>query len=159
VAMIAVSAVVAGVESVRRLVDPQPLGGVDPALVDTAEAALSSVEPVRSVDQVRLRWVGHELHAEVRLGIDAHLTLAEGHDIAHQAEDHLATALPRLVAATVHVHPGRPRALVVTHRPTTMQHRTQRRRLEVEDSGGTARTARGRCDGASLVVGSAGYCS
>src|SRR5690349_16804425 len=46
----------------RRLLD-----GVDPALVDTAERSLSAEPGVRSVHSVRMRWMGHRLHADVEL--------------------------------------------------------------------------------------------
>lgn len=90
----------AAVEVYRRLMD-----GVDPELVDTAEAAAASVEHVHAVDQLRLRWVGHQLRAEARLGINSQLSLSQAHDVAHAAETALTAALPRITEATVHVHP------------------------------------------------------
>ena len=75
--------------------------------VDVAEAAAASVEHVHSVDLLRLRWTGHQLRAEARLGVDPHLSLAQAHDVAHAAEGALVAALPRLGEATVHVHPVR----------------------------------------------------
>ena len=49
----------------RRLMD-----GVDPNLVETAEAALAARPGVTSVRNVRMRWIGHRLHADVELEID-----------------------------------------------------------------------------------------
>ncbi|GAA3149691.1 hypothetical protein GCM10020001_086480 [Nonomuraea salmonea] len=49
-------------EIYRRLMD-----AVDPALVDAAERILTSVNGVRRVGSVRLRWIGHALHAEVEI--------------------------------------------------------------------------------------------
>jgi cation diffusion facilitator family transporter len=90
----------AATEVFRRLMD-----GVDPHLVDTAEAALLDDDTVVRVDQLRLRWLGHQLRGEARVSVDERLSLAAAHDAAHGAEDRLRAALPRLADATVHVHP------------------------------------------------------
>ncbi|WP_445165551.1 cation diffusion facilitator family transporter [Mycolicibacterium sp. Dal123E01] len=85
----------------RRLMD-----GVDPAFIDTAEAALAGRPGVRSVRSVRMRWIGHRLHADAELDIDPSLTLAEAHRIAHGAEHALTHAIPKLDAAVVHAYPA-----------------------------------------------------
>jgi cation diffusion facilitator family transporter len=82
----------------RRLMD-----AVDPELVDAAEAALASVEGVRAVGPVRMRWIGHQLRAETDVVVAPHLTVIEAHRIAVDAEHALLHDVPRLVAATVHV--------------------------------------------------------
>jgi cation diffusion facilitator family transporter len=64
----------------RRLLD-----GVDPALVDDAEAALAATPGVTGVNTVRLRWTGHQLRAEADIGVATTLTVAEAHTIAHEA--------------------------------------------------------------------------
>jgi divalent metal cation (Fe/Co/Zn/Cd) transporter len=53
-----------------------------------------------------MRWVGHALHAEVELTVGEAMSLREAHDIAHQAEQSLHKALPRVSSATVHVNPA-----------------------------------------------------
>jgi cation diffusion facilitator family transporter len=88
------------VEVGRRLLD-----GVEPALVDEVERVLAAQPDVLATDRVRLRWVGHRLLAEVDVRVPAHLTLAEGHDVAHDVRDALVAQVPRLVDATVHVAP------------------------------------------------------
>ncbi|MFD1322697.1 cation diffusion facilitator family transporter [Micromonospora sonneratiae] len=88
-------------EVYRRLMD-----AVDPALVDQAEAALQAVAGVRDVTAVRMRWIGHHLHAEADLVVDADLTLLAAHEVAADAEHQLMTAIPRLAGATVHTDPA-----------------------------------------------------
>ncbi|HEX6501371.1 MAG TPA: cation diffusion facilitator family transporter [Micromonosporaceae bacterium] len=104
-------------EVYRRLMD-----AVDPALVDQVEAALRRVTGVRDVSAVRLRWIGHRLHAEADIVADDHLTLVEAHSIAADAEHQLTHAVPRLLTATVHVdpvsHPG-------THHHVALSHQRQ----------------------------------
>jgi cation diffusion facilitator family transporter len=85
----------------RRLMD-----GVDPALVDIAETTLNSRSDVCSVHNVRMRWIGHRLHADAELDIDPGLTLAEAHRIAHDAEHDLVHAVPKLSEAVIHAYPA-----------------------------------------------------
>ncbi|MUL77783.1 cation diffusion facilitator family transporter [Mycolicibacterium sp. CBMA 226] len=85
----------------RRLLD-----GVDPALVDTAERSLAAEPGVRSVHSVRMRWMGHRLHADVELDLDPDLSLAQAHQIAHDAEHHLVHAVPKLTTALIHAYPA-----------------------------------------------------
>lgn len=85
----------------RRLLD-----GVDPMLVDTAERSLAAEPGVRSVHSVRMRWLGHRLHADVELDLDPSLSLAQAHQIAHDAEHHLVHAVPKLTTALIHAYPA-----------------------------------------------------
>jgi cation diffusion facilitator family transporter len=86
---------------VARLMD-----AVDPALVEQARSTLVSVPRVEEVDSVRLRWIGHTLHAEIDLAVPDALTLRQAHEVAHDAEHHLRREVPRLTSATVHTHPA-----------------------------------------------------
>ncbi|MFI0785221.1 cation diffusion facilitator family transporter [Streptomyces lydicus] len=84
-------------EVYRRLMD-----SVDPALLDTAENALRTVDGVRGIGQVRMRWIGHRLRAEAEIVVDSALTVVQAHALAVAAEHALIHAVPRLTAATVH---------------------------------------------------------
>ncbi|MFI7873040.1 cation diffusion facilitator family transporter [Streptomyces salinarius] len=88
-------------EVFRRLMD-----AVDPALVDRAEHVLGEVPGVRGVGELRLRWIGHRLRAEVALVVDGEATVREAHRIAVAAEHALLHAVPRLTAALVHADPA-----------------------------------------------------
>ncbi|MGH3484384.1 MAG: cation diffusion facilitator family transporter [Nocardioidaceae bacterium] len=85
----------------RRLMD-----GIDPALVEQAERVLAEVPGVVGVRQLRMRWIGHRIHAEADLVVDAGVTLATGHDIAHDAEHRLTHGVPKLSSALVHAYPA-----------------------------------------------------
>ncbi|MFJ2189530.1 cation diffusion facilitator family transporter [Kitasatospora sp. NPDC087861] len=82
----------------RRLMD-----GVDPGLVDAAEGALRGVDGVRGVGALRMRWIGHSLRAEADVVVDGALTVVAAHGVAEAAEQALIRAVPRLLAATVHI--------------------------------------------------------
>jgi cation diffusion facilitator family transporter len=85
----------------RRLMD-----AVDPAFVDNAEAALAAQPGVTGVRSVKMRWIGHRLHADAELDIDPTTSLADAHRIAHDAEHTLAHAVPKLASALVHAYPA-----------------------------------------------------
>ncbi|MFF0447583.1 cation diffusion facilitator family transporter [Streptomyces sp. NPDC004609] len=106
-------------EVCRRLMD-----SVDPALVDTARAALREVEGVRDTGQLRMRWIGHTLRAEADIVVDPRLTVVQAHELAVAAEHALIHAVPRLTAATVHTdHPptdGDPHRALAHHRGGTV---------------------------------------
>ena len=89
----------------RRLMD-----GVEPDLVDQAERALADVDGVQSVRRVRMRWLGHEIHADADLDVDPGTSLTDAHAIAHRAEVQLITAVPKLSAAIVHAYPAHQQA-------------------------------------------------
>jgi cation diffusion facilitator family transporter len=90
----------AALDIYRRLMD-----AVDPALVDTAETAVRAVPGVVAVEELRLRWSGHRVRAEVGIAVDAGLDVVAAHDIATAVQHRLLHDVPRLVAATVHVGP------------------------------------------------------
>jgi len=83
------------------------MDAVDPSLVDQATASVGSVSGIDEVRELRIRWIGHTLRAEVDATVDPRLTLAQAHDLAHHAEEHLLRDIRRLTAATVHISPAR----------------------------------------------------
>jgi cation diffusion facilitator family transporter len=85
----------------RRLMD-----GVEPALVSSAERALVAEPGVLGVRSLRMRWIGHRLHADVELDVAPTITLADAHRLAHCAEHTLTHAVPKLDTALVHAYPA-----------------------------------------------------
>ena len=81
------------------------MDAVDPHLVDQATEAVRTVEGVRDVRELRIRWIGHTLRAEADLTVDPTISVAAAHDLAHHAEEHLLEYVPRLTGATIHVSP------------------------------------------------------
>ena len=85
----------------RRLMD-----GADPALVDRLEHELTHMNGVRAVDRVRVRWIGHELHADADVALDPALDLATAHDLLEDARHRLLHAIPRLRDILLHANPA-----------------------------------------------------
>ena len=90
----------AGRDVYRRLMD-----AVSPELVAQAESVVAGVPGVEDVGEVRVRWIGHDLRAEVRLVVDAELSVVQAHDIAELAHHRLLHEVPRLGDALVHADP------------------------------------------------------
>jgi cation diffusion facilitator family transporter len=88
-------------EVCRRLMD-----AVEPDLVETAEHAVRGTPGVEGVGELRLRWIGHALRAEVEVVVDPALSLVDAHRVSHEAEHRLLHDVPRLAAALVHANPG-----------------------------------------------------
>ncbi len=87
-------------EVYRRLMD-----AVDPELVTRCEQVLRDVPQVLDVGAVRVRWIGHELHADADVELDAASTLVQAHEVCVQAERALRAGVPRLAGAVIHPDP------------------------------------------------------
>ena len=108
----------------RRLMD-----AVDPSFVDDAEAALAAEPGVTGVRSVKMRWIGHRLHADAdaELDIDPATGQSDVHRIAHDAEHTLTHAVPKLSSLLVHAYPAGGINAAEAHRqgiepPTPHQH-------------------------------------
>jgi cation diffusion facilitator family transporter len=100
-------AIAAVLKDAAREVYGRLMDAVDPHLIDQAESTLRTVPGVRDVTAVRMRWIGHQLHAEANLVVDDDLSLLQAHEVAADAEHQLVHALPRLAGATLHTDPAR----------------------------------------------------
>lgn len=74
----------------RRLMD-----GIEPELVDRAQAALEASADVLGVQKLQLRWVGHRLQGGAVVKV-ADAALSEVENVIQEAERRLAKALPNL---------------------------------------------------------------
>ncbi len=84
----------------HRLMD-----AVDPKLVAEVEHIASAIPLVQDVHEVRLRWMGHTLHAELHITVDEDLSTWESHQIAERVRHTLFDEQPKLAAVMVHVDP------------------------------------------------------
>jgi divalent metal cation (Fe/Co/Zn/Cd) transporter len=81
------------------------LDGVEPEVVEEIRHAACEVDGVAAVSEVRARWLGHRLHAEVNVAVDPGLSVAEGHAVAREVNHRLMHHLSYLSGAVVHVDP------------------------------------------------------
>ncbi len=102
----------------RRLMD-----GVDPEITSEVEELAASTPGVLGVSEVRVRWVGHRMHATLHAEVAEELTVVDGHNVAEAVREQLFAKFSKLDDVTVHIDPeGGER-----HHPVTSQHEQQRR--------------------------------
>lgn len=92
------------VRSTRRIAR-RVLDGIDPEIVDDVESTIRGVPGVRGLTDVRVRWHGHQLRIAASIAVDDELTVRQGHDLAHEAEEVLQRHFSVPVNAMVHVYP------------------------------------------------------
>lgn len=81
------------------------LDGVDPEVVDEISHAINHTQRVLDVTEVRVRWLGHRLYAEVNIAVNPEISVEEGHDIAKEVRHQLLHQVRYLSNAVIHVDP------------------------------------------------------
>ena len=81
------------------------MDAVDPAVSQKVERAARAVSGVIDVYDVSIRWIGHRLRGELRIGVDDTITMAQGHQISEQVQHNLMHEIPALTDVTIHVDP------------------------------------------------------
>lgn len=94
-----------------RAVYHRLMDAVDPDLVPMMEGTLLDTEGVLALGDVRVRWIGHRLHAECEVIVDRGLSLIEAHRVAEEAQHRLIHDVPRLAGVLVHTDPVEHREL------------------------------------------------
>jgi len=88
-----------------KLVFTRLLDGVEPEVLDKVKDIAESVEGVCEVTDLRVRWIGHRLHAEINASVDPSLSVEEGHEIANAVREKLLENFSYLSGTTIHVDP------------------------------------------------------
>ncbi|MFL0456125.1 cation diffusion facilitator family transporter [Brachybacterium paraconglomeratum] len=88
---------------VRRLMD-----GVEPETVQRLRIAAEG-PGVLGVHEVRARWIGHRMHAELTIDVDPALTVEEAEPLTAAVRGRLHEAVPHLERALVQLEPAAPR--------------------------------------------------
>ncbi len=81
------------------------LDGVESETLDEITHAVEHVARVEEVTDVRARWIGHRLHADISVTVPPGLSVTEGHDIARDVRHQLLHHLSHLGSVMVHVDP------------------------------------------------------
>lgn len=82
------------------------LDGVDPEIIDKIRHSATHAEGVETVSEVRARWIGHRLHAEVNVAVQPNLSVSQGHTVAVEVRHQLLHHLPYLENAIIHIDPA-----------------------------------------------------
>ena len=81
------------------------LDGVEPEVPDEVRNVAAVTDGVQEVAEVRVRWLGHKMLAEVNIAVEPTLSVSAGHEIAEDVHHRLLHRLKYLSNATVHVDP------------------------------------------------------
>jgi cation diffusion facilitator family transporter len=81
------------------------LDGVDPHVIDEIRHVAQHVAEVKEVTEVRARWLGHRLHAELNITLPSQITVADAHAIAVEARHQLLHHLKYLSLVVIHTDP------------------------------------------------------
>lgn len=82
------------------------LDGVAPEVIDEIKHAAGHVSGVGNLSEVRVRWLGHRLHAELNIAVNQSLSVEKGHEIAKTVRHELLHQLRYLSNATIHIDPA-----------------------------------------------------
>ncbi len=84
----------------HRLMD-----AIDPEVVSSIERAAATVPGAQEAHDVRVRWLGHRLQAELHITVDEELPTRESHRIVEEVRHALFHVQPKLAVVNVHVDP------------------------------------------------------
>ncbi|MGH8475439.1 MAG: cation diffusion facilitator family transporter [Methylococcales bacterium] len=88
-----------------KVVFARMLDGVEPHIIDEIREAAGHTGSVEKVTDVRARWLGHRLHAELNVAVASQHSVAEGHAIAKEVRHELLHHLGYLSSVIVHIDP------------------------------------------------------
>lgn len=81
------------------------MDAVEPEIVNGIKSVAAGVTGTQGVHDVRARWLGHRLQAELHITVDEDLPTKESHRIVEEVRHTLFHAQPKLMAVNVHVDP------------------------------------------------------
>lgn len=84
-----------------RSVITRSLDGVEPGTTEEVRHAAEHVKGIERVVDVKARWLGHKLHADVTIAVGGTKSVAEANAIADQLRRELAAHIPALGTSTI----------------------------------------------------------
>ena len=84
-----------------RAVITRSLDGVNPGITEEIRHAAEHVPGLKKLTDIKARWLGHKLNADLTIAVDDSLSLADAKQVAVALQEELREHLPSLSAATV----------------------------------------------------------
>lgn len=81
------------------------MDGIEPARIDAIRHEAGHVPGVIEVGEVRARWLGHRVRAEVNVVVPARTRVEAGHEVAVAVRARLVERIEHLEEAIIHVDP------------------------------------------------------
>jgi cation diffusion facilitator family transporter len=88
-----------------RAIITRALDGVEPSLIDEIEHAVEHVPNVARALEVKARWLGHRLHADVVIAVHEEMTVAAANGVVNMVHDELHAQLPSLRSTNIAIRP------------------------------------------------------
>ena len=88
-----------------KVVFVRALDGVDPRIIDELRHAATHVCGVEKVTDVRARWLGHRLYAEMNVAVAPQLSVEEGHALAKEVRHEAMHHVGYLSNVVIHIDP------------------------------------------------------
>ena len=89
-----------------KAVITRTLDGVEPGIIDEIRHAVEHIPGVVRIVDLRARWSGHRLQADIRIAVDETSTLASAAGIARRLEEELRTHIAALGSVNVMLEPS-----------------------------------------------------
>lgn len=77
------------------------LDGIDPAIIGEIRHAATHVSGIQRVLDVKARWLGHKLHADVAILVDSTPPVAQADELGKKLKQGMVTHIPALSVITV----------------------------------------------------------
>ena len=74
-------------------------------LIEEIRKVASKVEGIIDTEKCFIRKAGMKYHVDLHAIVDAHISVKEGHDLAHKLKDTLQEEIPELGHVLIHVEP------------------------------------------------------
>jgi len=84
------------------------MDAIESEILDKAEHIVRHQKGVKALYNLRMRWIGHRLQAEVTIAVDPHITVVDGHHTAEEVRHALFHEITNLSEIIVHVDPWSP---------------------------------------------------
>src|SRR3989338_5308443 len=81
------------------------LDGIEPEILEEIQHAIDNVPGVKKIGEIRARWIGHKVHAEINVAVESKASLSEAHEVAKEVGHQVSHHVPQLGHAVVHVDP------------------------------------------------------
>jgi len=102
-----------------RAIGLRAMDGVEAGTIDTIARSARGIEGVRDVTDVRARWFGHGIRAELTIGVSPDATVAETHELAERVRHGLSHDVEHLTDATIEARPANSAAGIAASQPGT----------------------------------------
>jgi cation diffusion facilitator family transporter len=81
------------------------LDGIEPETIDKINKSVYQVKGVLKVNDIKARWSGHEILAELAITTDSNVSVREGHQIVKDVIHRLQHDIEHLSKVHIHVDP------------------------------------------------------